>query len=68
METKALLFSIEVFSRNGLDKLTTEGLYKLACDYQSYGETQILSLDEFARMVNEDEINFEIVWLYFVNV
>ena len=44
--------------------------YELACTASSvgYDEASVLSLDEFSRLLNDEGINMNNVWVYFVTI
>lgn len=69
MKTFALLFSIDVYEREELAKLTAQELYDLAIMAANvgYDEASVLTLDELSYKVNEDIISLDNVWLYFIN-
>lgn len=70
MKTFALLFSIDAYEREELDKMTEKELYDLAsvASTVGYDEADVLTLDELSFKVNEDIISLDNSWLYFVNV
>lgn len=70
MKTYALLFSINVYEREELAKMSQKELYELASAASSigYDEASVLSLDDLSYKVNEDIISLDNVWLYFVTI
>ena len=70
MNTYALLFSIDAYEREELAKMNAKELYDLASAASSvgYDEASVMSLDELSFKVNEDKINLDGSWLYFVTI
>ena len=67
---KVLLFSAYDYSRDALEKMTPQELYKLAsvASTLGYDETDVLTLEKFQEMANNDILTLENVWIYFVNI
>lgn len=71
MKTYALLFSIDVYEREELEKMSAHELYDLAfvsAGFGNEGEADVLTLDELSYKVNHDKISLEYSWLYFVTI
>ena len=70
MKTYALLFSIDNYEREDLEKMSAQELYDTASAASTvgYGETSVLTLDGLSYNVNEDRISFDNSWLYFVTI
>lgn len=70
MKTYALLFSIDAYEREDLARMSQKELYDLASAASTvgYDEASVLTLDELSFKVNEDKINLDSSWLYFVTI
>ena len=70
MKTYALLFSIYVYERADLEKMSAQEKYELACVAAAFGyeEADVLTLDAFEEKVNNERITLDSCWLYFVTV
>ena len=70
MKTFALLFSIDAYEREELEKMTAQELYDLAsvAGAVGYDEASVMTLEEFSTMANNDEISLDNAWLYFVSI
>ena len=64
--TKALLFDIDRYDRGDLNKMNENELYGLAMSGDLYA-TQVLSLDELQERINDDAIDFQNHWVYFIH-
>ena len=69
-KTYALLFSVDVYERQELEKLNEQELYDLATTAQNdgYGKADIMTLDVFSWKANEEMVFLENSWLYFVTI
>ena len=63
---KALLFDIDRYDRSDLNKMNENELYGLAMSGDLY-TTQVLSLDELQERINDDAIEFQNHWVYFIH-
>lgn len=70
MTTYALLFSVDVYTRESLEKLNERELYDLAVTASNFGynEADVLTLSDFSNKLNNEEIFLENSWLYFATV
>ena len=70
MKTYALSFSIDTYPQlDELKKMSSEELFDLAWTASAFdnGDANVLTLEEFSNMVNNDMISTEFSWLFFVN-
>lgn len=63
---KALLFDIHKYNRFELAKMNENELYGLAMNGEPY-QTQVLYLDELQERINDDAIDFQDYWLFFIS-
>ena len=67
MKTYAVCFDAYTYKRDELSKLSDKEKYDLACE-DSYDEAQVLELDEFSSLINDDSIDVFNTWVYFVEL
>lgn len=63
---KALLFDIDKYDRYNLDRMNEYELYGLAMRGEEH-ETQVLTLEELSDALNDQTINIDGYWLYFIH-
>jgi len=70
MKTLVLMFSVYAYQRDELEKMSNEELFNLAfvASTLGYDEASVLTLEEFSTMANNDEIQLDNVWLYFISI
>lgn len=64
--TKALLFDIDKYNRSDLNKMNENELYGLAMNGE-VGETMVYYLDEFQEALNDDAVDVQNNWVYFIH-
>lgn len=63
---KALLFDIDRYDRGDLDWKNENELYELAMKGEGYA-TQVMSLDEFQEALNDEAVDVDGNWVYFIH-
>ena len=64
---KAVCFDAFAYDRGKLSKMSDKEKYDLACE-DSYDEAQVLELDELSELINDDMIDIDNTWVYFVEL
>ena len=70
MATKVLLFSVFHYDREFLEEMTDQEKYELAseCNTLFPEEADMMSLKEFENRANDDTLDLNVSWIYFVNI
>lgn len=63
---KALLFDIDRYDRGDLDWKNENELYGLAMKGEGYA-TQVMPLDEFQEALNDEAVDVQNNWVYFIH-
>ena len=63
---EALLFDIDRYERSDLDWMNENELYGLAMNGE-VDETRVYSLAEFQEALNDQDVDIDGYWVYFIN-